>query len=244
MDAHCHIDCYDEPEELVEEIKKKNTTVFFVTNSPNDYWYAHMLSKSIPSIYLGVGVHPCAVDDLGGELTHLPEADFVGEIGLDGGKTFRHTWDKQVKVFNWFLENAKDYNQKILSIHSRQAAEDVTDILSKHEGVYLPILHWYSGSKTILKKAIEIGCWFSVGPAMIRGNKGKQLLAIMPIDRILLETDGPFTSHNGKAFYPWDALNICPSIIAQVKGIPLPEVHAQLERNLAIVLKSMNRNSA
>ena len=43
-----------------------------------------------------------------------------------------------------------------------------------------------------LSRAVDMGCWFSVGPAMLHGEKGRQLVLKMPRDRVLTESDGPF----------------------------------------------------
>jgi TatD DNase family protein len=80
----------------------------------------------------------------------------------------------------------------------------VLDCLANHQDAGTPILHWFTGTKTQLKRAISMGCWFSVGPAMLRTEKGKSLVKGMPKDRVLTETDGPFAKLNRKSIMPWD----------------------------------------
>ena len=65
-------------------------------------------------------------------------------------------------------------------------------------------MHWFSGTHGELARAIDLGCWFSVGPAMLRGAKGRRLASLMPLDQVLTETDGPITRQNGKGLMPWD----------------------------------------
>jgi TatD DNase family protein len=79
-----------------------------------------------------------------------------------------------------------------MTIHSRGAANEVLDALEQHPGAGISVLHWFSGNRKQLDRAVALGCWFSVGPAMVRGIKGRQLLAAMPRNRVLTETDGPF----------------------------------------------------
>ena len=90
-----------------------------------------------------------------------------------------------------------------MSIHSRRASGAVLDCIEKEKGAGTPVLHWFSGSLRDLDRAIKLGCWFSVGPAMLQGERGKALVARMPSSRVLTESDGPFAQIDGKAVVPW-----------------------------------------
>ncbi len=117
----------------------------------------------------------------------------------------KHHWQDQVAAFTRILEMSEHAGGRILSVHSRRAARPVLDTLAAHPGAGLPILHWFSGTPRELAQAVELGCWFSIGPAMLAGEKGRALAARMPRDRILTETDGPFAQLDGRAALPWDA---------------------------------------
>lgn len=95
----------------------------------------------------------------------------------------------------------------------------------------LPILHWFSGTKQQLKRSIEMGCYFSVGPAMLSSKKGYELVQIMPIEKILVETDGPFGNFKTQALFPWNA-NITIAILADMWGMNISEVESILRQNL------------
>ncbi|MGV8691774.1 TatD family hydrolase, partial [Pseudomonas aeruginosa] len=100
-----------------------------------------------------------------------------------------------------------------MTIHRRASASAVLDELTGIDGV--PILHWFTGTKSQLKKAIDIGCWFSVGPGMLSTKKGVELVSMMPQNKILTETDGPFTKYKGNPLMPWQcdiAVNILSSM--------------------------------
>lgn len=58
--------------------------------------------------------------------------------------------------------------------------------------------------ETKTNRAVDCGCWFSVGPAMLAGERGRELAWRMPCERVLTETDGPFTQSNGRPLFPWD----------------------------------------
>ena len=95
-----------------------------------------------------------------------------------------------------------------------------------------------------MNAAIEAGCWFSVGPAMLAGTKGRELLAKIPLDRVVLETDGPFTQKNNTPYKPWDALELCKPTLCDIYEITDIEAEENLNRNLAIILESMRQNKS
>lgn len=76
------------------------------------------------------------------------------------------------------------------------------DGLAKHKEFGVAILHWFTGTKKELARAIEMDCWFSVGSAKINGAKCRELVKLMPPERILTETGGPFAKLRGRALAP------------------------------------------
>jgi len=91
-----------------------------------------------------------------------------------------------------------------MTVHGRRAATQVLDALASQPGAGTAILHWLSGTQRELARAIEPGRYFSIGPAMLAGEKGRALAARMPCDRVLTETDGPFAQVDGRVAWPWD----------------------------------------
>lgn len=105
------------------------------------------------------------------------------------------------------------------------------DHLEKVPGAGTPVMHWFSGSPRELTRAVELGCWFSVGPAMLAGEKGRALAGSMPRDRVLTETDGPFAKVEGQSAFPWDA-SIAVAGLAELWDLPEKEVEQMLRENL------------
>jgi TatD DNase family protein len=104
-------------------------------------------------------------------------------------------------------------------------------VLEEHPGAGTVILHWFSGTQRELARAVDLGCWFSVGPAMLGGDKGRTLAAKMPRYRILTESDGPFAQLNGRAALPSDA-ELAVDALPELWAEPLPAVRDQLVTNL------------
>ena len=94
-----------------------------------------------------------------------------------------------------------------------------------------PSCHWFSGTQKELARAIELGCWFSVGPAMLLGNKGRRLAMKMPRDRLLTESDGPFAQLDGQCAWPGD-VKMAVEILAGLWSEPVEAVNRQLLSNL------------
>jgi TatD DNase family protein len=118
-----------------------------------------------------------------------------------------------------------------MSIHSRGAPSAVLDALERQRTSGVPILHWFSGTKTELARADALGCWFSVGPAMLRSRKGRELAAAMPVDRMLTETDAPFGRDGDSPLMPWQAYD-CLNELADLKGLTVDILRRQLIANL------------
>ena len=74
------------------------------------------------------------------------------------------------------------------------------------------ILHWFSGTQNDLKRAIAIGCYFSVNELMARSEHGMSLIAQMPHDRVLPESDGPFAMLSGKPLSPMSSSNVAQAV--------------------------------
>jgi TatD DNase family protein len=161
---------------------------------------------------------------------YLASTLFVGEVGLDGSPECRGFWDDQLEVFDHVLHACSSGDEKVISIHSRRAAKDVLDQLDRYDRIKTPILHWFSGSRSQLKRAVERECWFSVGPAMLAGAKGRDLVAAIPNDKILLETDGPFAQVRRQGLNPWD-ITAALEPIAELWSVTEHETRQRIEAN-------------
>ena len=210
-----------------------------MTTTPSA-WFGNV--KLIPPgsrIRVGLGLHPQLAHERGGEIVLfdqlLPQVRYVGEIGLDGSPEYKAHWPDQLRVFDHILASCSAAGGRILSIHSRRATSATLRKLEDYRAAGVAILHWYSGSMSELKKAISLGCWFSVGPAMTRTTKGRALVALMPKDRILTETDGPFATLDGAQLYPWDVQKtVCD--LAVLWGVSVRNIEQQLISNIQRLL--------
>lgn len=245
IDFHCHLDLYPNPQAIVRECIQRSIYVLSVTTTPSAWHGTLALASDATRIRTALGLHPQIAHLRKNELPLfeelLPYTRYVGEIGLDGSSEFKLHWNDQQMVFERILKLCELAGGRILSIHSRCAATAVLDALEEHPHAGTPILHWFSGNKRELVRAVRIGCWFSVGPGMLAGNKGRELAALMPKERVLTETDGPFVKINAVPASPWDTENAAAAL-ASIWSITPDEAREQLISNLRMLSLSLEAN--
>lgn len=218
-DTHFHLDLMPSPEETARQIELKGIYTIAVTNSPTVFFFTEKLASDKKYIRPALGLHPELVAERYQEVEQfiqmLTMTRYIGEIGLDNHNKIPSDYQLQKKGFEKMILACADAGGKILTIHSRKATEDVIDIL----GTNFPgkiILHWYSGSISQLQKAINSGYYFSINDPMLHSKSGKEIIKRIPIERLLIETDGPFTKNGDATFTPLMAMNIHKEL-AQMK---------------------------
>lgn len=218
VDTHCHLDLYPDPRKVMAETEAQRVVTIAVTNAPSVFRQTAILVKGCRYIRPAVGLHPELVVSRAAELPLmwplLEETRYVGEVGLDYSETSQASRTQQLSVFTRILERCASYGNKVITVHSRGAEADV---ISAIDGDYPGriILHWYSGPVRELQKAVQAGVYFSVNPAMSRSERGRRLVARMPRDQVLTESDGPFVLVGSRAAYPSDV----PQVVVELARI-------------------------
>jgi hypothetical protein len=158
---------------------------------------------------------------------------------LDGSRDHRATLDRQEGVLRDLLQLCARAGGRVITLHSRGAAGAVLDALKVAPGAGAFVLHWYLGSSRQITRAAEMGCWFSVGPAMLSSARGAAAVTAMPRNRVLPESDGPFGTMKGRPMYPWDAWSVVPQLAQLWK-----EPELQVETRLLAAFKQIANLSA
>jgi TatD DNase family protein len=235
IDFHCHLDLYPDPQNIADECRRRAMYILSMTTTPAAWRISSKLSDGSDRIRTALGLHPQMAQERRGELALFDElvgsVRYVGEIGLDGAPEFRESWQLQLEVFDHILGACQLAGGRVLSIHSRRASKAVLQHLGRYKRAGIPILHWFSGSPAELKQAIELGCWFSVGPAMLHSERGRSLASLMPRDRTLTESDGPFARIDDSSAMPWDVQRAV-EILATLWGMTTEQVGSTLRDNL------------
>ena len=239
IDLHCHLDLYPNHHEVRQQCDRLGMYVLSVTTTPSAWKGTSALAEGSAHIRTALGLHPQLAGERKGELSLfdalLPNTRYVGEIGLDGAPEFKKIWNEQIAVFEHILGQCVKAGGRVMSIHSRRASGPVLDYLERFHDAGTPVLHWFSGNFQDLARAIDLGCWFSIGPAMLAGTKGRELVRRMPRERILTESDGPFAQVDGVPALPWH-VEIAAKVLAEMWSSALSEVEESLLRNFANLL--------
>lgn len=245
IDLHCHIELYQDPKNVIRRCQREGIDVLSVTTTPSAWTMTASLASDAERVHTALGLHPQIAHERHGELalfdSLLPNVEWVGEIGLDGAPEFQASWTVQTRVFNHILAATTEVGGRLMSIHSRRAVEPVLELLSRHPNAGTPTLHWFAGTQAQLTEAVDRGCWFSIGLPMLRSKKGRSLVARMPRDRVLTETDGPFVQLGGQPSFPWNVA-AAEEALAKLWRMERDETSALLSENLSRLSESTIAN--
>jgi len=187
------------------------------------------LAEDYPSFCLPMmGLHPCYVKDNFEEELAIVENELrsgkyiaVGEIGMDRYWELEHI-SQQEEALRIQLKWAHELDLPV-ALHTRNANEEVIAIL---RDLHLPglrgVFHCFSGSMEQAKAMIELGFFLGIGGVLTYKNGGiDKIVAELPLEHIVLETDGPYLSpvpHRGKRNLPGYILHVAQKL-AEIKNI-------------------------
>lgn len=236
IDTHCHLDAYFNLREVVQDVRAANVRVIAVTNRPSSYIRLTQ-QLSDPLIRIAIGAHPLEVSDITAHEWQqfddiLGSTKYVGEIGLDFSQTGASSKAIQIKAFDRICQ-ILSRRQRIVTVHSRQAASTVLKHLTDNQ-VGAVIFHWFTGSQSDLESIVAAGHFFSLNASMCRSKRGRDVIATLPIDRVLLETDGPFAHTSDRQSWPSDVRSTCVEV-SRLRDISPNE----LERATALNFKRL-----
>ena len=199
-DTHFHLDLFENPRKILEQIEHEKIYTVAVTNIPAVFDRLQELVKESKYVRAALGLHPELAfrekQQMPLFLDLLKQTRYVGEIGLDNYKKTHEDYIVQKDIFEQIIRACNSAGKKILTVHSRRAEKDVISTIGPDFSGKV-ILHWYSGSVTEINRALSYGFYFSVNYAMTQSENGRKIVDLIPIERILLETDGPFIKvHN------------------------------------------------
>ena len=218
------------PEKCLQYIEADSKEEIKKDNPENEYEDA----------YKGITEEVCRKNtDLLKKLAEQDKVVAIGEIGLD------YHWDVwprdvQKEAFRWQWELAEELNLPII-IHSRDAAEDTLKIVRENwAGKGKPqemraIMHCYSYSPEHAEEYLKMGLMFGIGGVVTFKNakKLKEVVDMLPMDRILLETDCPYMAPDPFRGKRNDSgyLTYVAEKIAEIKGLDVKTVYDRTWEN-------------
>jgi TatD DNase family protein len=243
VDFHCHLDLFPDHEAAIARAEAARIYTLTVTTTPKAWARNHELTRHSRFVRAALGLHPQLVAERAGELPlwerHLPETRYVGEVGLDAGPRFYKSLDAQKHVFRRVLERCAEAGGKILTVHSVRSVPAVLEMVER----YLPqdrgtiVLHWFTGSKAEARRALALGCYFSINSEMLKSDRGRAIVDELPLDRLLTETDGPFTVTADRPSEPAD-VSAAADAIASLRHLSHKEIQLNVLSNLRRLLQT------
>jgi len=244
FESHAHYDSHqfnEDREELLKSMQENGIgTILNVCADWDSVTEVVEMVQNYPFMYAAVGLHPDEVGDLDDERFEILKAQCqnekvvaVGEIGLD------YYWDNEAHDIQkkWFvrqLDLARELSLPVI-IHSRDAAEDTLKIMKEYAQGLQGVIHCFSYSKELAEEYVKLGFHIGIGGVVTfkNGKKLKEVAEVVPLERILLETDCPYLApepyrgkRNSSLYIPHIA-----QAIADIKVISYEEVVVQTERN-------------
>lgn len=189
------------------------------------------LSEKYDYFYCALGIHPSDItEESYNELKQIKElysykkCVAIGEIGLEYHYDFIPK-DVQIDFFEKQLILSKELDLPVI-VHDREAHEDTMNLLKRYQPK--GVVHCFSGSVEMAKEILKIGMYIGLGGAVTFKNARKPLevAEMLPIDRLLLETDCPYMTpvpFRGKRNSS-DLIAYTAEKLAEVKGMDTQEL--------------------
>lgn len=251
IDTHCHLNLsplVENVDSCIVEAQEKGVNQFIIPGVDLDSSRKSiLLAEKFTSCFAAIGIHPeeagrihsesipSAIAELETLLKTSKDIKAIGECGLDLYRAQesdkQEVLSTQQLLFTEQIKLSQQFDLPVI-IHVRDAQESVLTILDKHrpQGV----LHCFSGDERYLHNALELGLYISFAGNVTFTNAQslRDLLALVPVDRLLLETDAPFLNPDRGTFpnHPAQITQVY-SEVSKIKGIPLVELEERITVN-------------
>lgn len=249
IDSHVHLDhplFKDDFEEVVARaIEDGVSAIVNIGFDPGSTRATAEFVERYPFFYGVLGTHPhdAAGHTLDYEvelktLLDRPRMIGVGEIGLD--YYYDHSpRDVQRKVFRRMLWMAR-LKDKPVVIHCRDAERDVLDVLASERMRFRGIFHAFNHDASVARRVTELGFHLGIGGvATFKKAKLLDILHAIPLDRIVLETDGPYLAPHpfrGKRNEP-ALVEFVVEALARIHGVKPEEIARQTTENFLLAMR-------
>lgn len=259
-DSHCHLNfpqLIAELPRIREAMVQANVTrALCISTTLEEFGAVHQLAMDHDNFWATVGVHP----DNEGVLEpteqdlltrgQLPKVVGIGETGLDyyrlNGRTV-HDMAWQRERFRLHIRVARQLG-KPLVIHTRQASEDTLAILREEgedgsAGSAGGVFHCFTEDEAVARQALDMGFYISFSGILTfkTAQNLRDVAAMVPLDRLLIETDSPYLApmpHRGKtnnpSYVPWVAAQL-----AQLKHMTVEDMGALTSNNFNTLFKGV-----
>jgi len=262
IDTHAHLNFSDYEKDLNEVIKKslnqEVSKIICASSNLDDCVKAIAIAKKYPDVvYAAVGIHPQQTDPENNDslvkqieklnkLAVNKEVVAIGECGLDSSEAPPLEKNRSLKdqffLFEKQIELALRLEKPII-IHSRKTFNETFNLLQKYflssKGKLKGVFHCYSAGKSEVKKVEAINFYFGLNGNLTYDLGLQNIVKIMPLEKIILETDCPFLTpvpYRGLRNEPQN-VKIIAKFLARAKEVTLKEVAQVTTQNAQNLFK-------
>lgn len=246
VDSHCHLDypgLAEREDEVMARAHAAGVDLMVHIAARQAGWPVGLaLAERRPEVVCAVGVHPHEAGKEGlddpdplVELARHPRVVAIGESGLDYFYDFSPR-DRQATSFRTHVRAARETGLPLV-VHTRDADEDTIRLLEEEmgQGPFTGVVHCYSSSRWLGERAVAMGLYLGIGGILtFKKSEGlRAIVADMPMDRLLLETDAPYLApqpFRGKTNEPAYTAEVA-KVLATVKGVPVAEIERATTAN-------------
>lgn len=246
IDSHCHLNykgLIEDQEGVIARARAAGVSAMLNISTRESEWDDVVATTArAPGIWASIGIHPHEADahpdidtqKLVDRAAH-PRVIAIGETGLD------YYYDKsnreqQRASFRAHIAAARQTGLPII-VHTRDAEDDTAAIMADEmgKGAYTGVIHCFTASQEFADKALALGLYISIsGIVTFKNAKDLQAsAAIIPDDRILIETDSPFLApvpHRGKSCEPAFVADTA-KFLAALRSVPIETLAKQSSDN-------------
>ena len=257
IDTHCHLNdnkLIGRVDEIVNNFENDNLLQVIVVGY--DFISSKLavdLSQKYENVYAEIGLHPSDAEKWNDEFEQFlidnlnnEKVVALGEIGLD---YHYENFDKQTQINTFVkqLEIANKFKMPVV-IHVRDAIGDLIEVLKQHKHLLGNggVVHCFNESIESYKILKQFGFKFSFGGAITFKNakNAPELLKIVDLDDVLLETDCPYLTpepFRGKAINEPKFVKYVALKIAEYKNMEADEIIEQANKNTYKVFKKLRK---
>lgn len=246
VDSHCHLNYKGLVEDQAGVIARARdagvSTMLNISTREREWDDIIAVAERDTAIWASVGIHPHEADDhsdidtarLVAKAAH-PRVVAIGETGLD--YYYDHSdRDRQRSSFRTHIVAARETGLPLI-VHTRDAEADTVEILANEmeKGVYSGVIHCFTASQDFAETALALGLYISIsGIVTFKNAKALQeSAALVPEDRLLIETDSPFLApvpHRGRPCEPAFVADTA-RFLAELRGVSVETLAARTSAN-------------
>jgi TatD DNase family protein len=245
-DSHCHLNYKGLIEEQAAVLARAEaagvSTMLNISTRESEWDAIIATAETARNIWASIGIHPHEADahpdvDTAKLIAKAAHARVIaiGETGLD--YYYDHSdRDRQRESFRAHIAASRETKLPLI-VHTRDAEEDTAEILTEEmgKGAYPGVIHCFTASQSFADTALALGFYISIsGIVTFKNAKDLQATAaIIPEDRMLIETDAPFLApipHRGRTCEPAFVADTA-RFLSELRGVPVEQLAAQTTEN-------------